>query len=371
MTFSKQVSEDYLVFQADEDLKQIEEESKDEVNSKLYINFNTPISEQLTNRGHKKTKSKTRILPTLNRGNRILYIQMQICKQETLKQWLNKRNRVVEKHEVLAIFKQIVEGLRHIHHCNLIHRDLTPGNIFFHDGVIKIGDFGLSKESTSMVPIKMQTPRGAPNRAGRNHTTGIGTPFYTSPEQDRGYEYNEKVDIYALGIIFLEMFHPFTTAMERTKILSQLRSKILPPYIFENYPEESKFILSLTNDDHTQRPSCSEILKLHLLCGNLNTSQLGSISQYTLPDHLIVLKVEVLSESQLKNQTVLTSIITAIGKNIATFSTETKMMHQVRKEVTVYIFRFELEQKAELDVIAERISKLSYVERVVTPNFIK
>jgi len=122
----------------------------------------------------------------------------------------------------------------------------------------------------------------------------------------------------------------------------------------------------ILNDLHVVK-----ILKLHLLCGNLTTSQLGSISQYTLPDHLIVLKVEVLSESQLKNQTVLTSIITAIGKNIATFSTETKMMHQVRKEVTVYIFRFELEQKAELDVIAERISKLSYVERVVTPNFIK
>jgi serine/threonine protein kinase len=44
------------------------------------------------------------------------------------------------------IFRQIVEGLAHIHGQKIIHRDLTPNNIFFDVcHAIKIGDFGLGK----------------------------------------------------------------------------------------------------------------------------------------------------------------------------------------------------------------------------------
>lgn len=43
-------------------------------------------------------------------------------------------------------FRQIVEGLAHIHGQGIIHRDLTPNNIFFDArNDIKIGDFGLGK----------------------------------------------------------------------------------------------------------------------------------------------------------------------------------------------------------------------------------
>ena len=45
------------------------------------------------------------------------------------------------------LFRQIVEGLAHIHAQGIIHRDLTPNNIFSDArNDIKIGDFGLGEK---------------------------------------------------------------------------------------------------------------------------------------------------------------------------------------------------------------------------------
>jgi len=50
------------------------------------------------------------------------------------------------------LFRQIVEGLAHIHGQGIIHRDLTPNNIFFDArNDIKIGDFGLGKILNSLL----------------------------------------------------------------------------------------------------------------------------------------------------------------------------------------------------------------------------
>lgn len=50
-------------------------------------------------------------------------------------------------------------------------------------------------------------------------TVGVGTPFYCSPEQLKaGTHYDQKVDLYSLGIILFEMCHPLTTGMERAEV---------------------------------------------------------------------------------------------------------------------------------------------------------
>lgn len=52
----------------------------------------------------------------------------------------------LDKELAWHLFRQIVEGLAHIHGQGIIHRDLTPNNIFFDArNDIKIGDFGLGK----------------------------------------------------------------------------------------------------------------------------------------------------------------------------------------------------------------------------------
>lgn len=55
-----------------------------------------------------------------------------------------KKTFLPEK-EAIKIIKQIVNGIKELHSLNITHRDLKPDNIFIHDGVYKIADFGFSR----------------------------------------------------------------------------------------------------------------------------------------------------------------------------------------------------------------------------------
>ena len=55
-----------------------------------------------------------------------------------------------------------------------------------------------------------------------HHTGNIGSHFYMSPEQTLGVRYDQKVDVFSLGVIFFELHYPFHTEMERAKVCSFL-----------------------------------------------------------------------------------------------------------------------------------------------------
>ena len=66
----------------------------------------------------------------------------------------------------------------------------------------------------------------------------LGTSFYISPEIANGWpQYDNKVDLYSLGVIAFELWHPFTTGMERVMVLRDLVEKgTLPPGWPEAHP---------------------------------------------------------------------------------------------------------------------------------------
>eukprot|EP00871_Galdieria_phlegrea_P001851 jgi/Galph1/2667/GphlegSOOS_G1354.1 len=203
-----------------------------------------------------------------------LYIQMEYCRR-TLREFID---HVLDKNEDLwSIFRQIVEGLHHIHNCGILHRDLKPTNIFFDSqGTIKIGDFGLAKEIVSLdgvrtTPERMEyaidsvTPKKENDSFGEyDRTGGIGTLYYRAPELEENETptYDNKVDIYSLGIIGFELWHgPFDTAMERHEVLMRLRQSSVPDPDFQaRLPRQSKLIRSLLARDPIKRPSASQIL---------------------------------------------------------------------------------------------------------------
>lgn len=85
---------------------------------------------------------------------------------------------------------ELAKGLTYLHGAGVVHRDLKPHNVFFEEGVVKIGDYSLSKVIT------------ASHRSG--HTMTVGTVHYMAPEISMG-RYDKTVDIYALGVMLYEM----------------------------------------------------------------------------------------------------------------------------------------------------------------------
>lgn len=84
-----------------------------------------------------------------------MYIQMEFCEKSTLRTAID--NGLYEDEErVWRLFREIVEGLAHIHQQGMIHRDLKPVNIFLDSNDhVKIGDFGLA--TTNILSSLAQT----------------------------------------------------------------------------------------------------------------------------------------------------------------------------------------------------------------------
>jgi serine/threonine protein kinase len=97
-------------------------------------------------------------------------------------------------HQLLAIFKQVAEGLDELHANGLVHRDLKPGNVLMDDrGHPFIADFGLAKDHQHKGTVLTR-----PGQA-------LGSMDYMAPEQIRGEEVTAATDVYALACMLFEL----------------------------------------------------------------------------------------------------------------------------------------------------------------------
>ena len=157
-----------------------------------------------------------------------------------------------------SLFAQYVQGLLCIHQAGFAHRDIKCTNLFVNDNVATIGDLGLASVSTA------SNDTGVGNTVanqGASASSDVGTWLYSAPEIITG-KYDEKCDIYSLGIVLIELFSYFGTGMERIKILTKIREE---GDIDENDVALDTMVLelarSMINHSISKRPSCSKILE--------------------------------------------------------------------------------------------------------------
>ena len=170
---------------------------------------------------------------------------------EGFKDAYEKNNTPIEKEIIWNIFIQCLYGLKCLHEKGILHRNIKRSNIFMSDNkVIKIGDCGFD--------FKLE------NYQFQNDD-------YKSPElsNDEDYVYDEKCDIYSLGMVFLSLcFFAFKEYGE------DMEEKMK-----EYYGEELiSFIDKMINEDPLSRPSAKELydsLKPQYI---INISKLSSIN---------------------------------------------------------------------------------------------
>ncbi|EKF39206.1 protein kinase, putative [Trypanosoma cruzi marinkellei] len=216
-----------------------------------------------------------------------LYIQMELCSKHTLRHMIEESDRgekslfLSENGEKMAarIFRQLLTVVAHFHRERIVHRDLKPDNILFEmEGsasggeieAIRVADFGLARTMVhatvrrNQSSFEMDDPNAfAGFEAGGCPTGNLGSVLYCAPEQERGEDYDFKVDEYSLGMIALEMWLAVAGKgfRERFNIMTDVsRGNKLPEWFCKWNPRMANAIASLIEPDPTLRRSCEELL---------------------------------------------------------------------------------------------------------------
>lgn len=102
----------------------------------------------------------------------------------------------IKKEEIWNIFYQCMSGLNYLHSMGVIHRDISPQNIFMtKNKIIKIGDFGVSAKFKDKEILKKITSL---------KDTVVGKAEFMAPEVSNKC-YNEKSDIFSMGCVFYKI----------------------------------------------------------------------------------------------------------------------------------------------------------------------
>ena len=136
-------------------------------------------------------------------GTSLLVLSMEYIDGQIFRQWLSEcTNDNLRREKGLEWFKKICMGIGEAHDINIIHLNINPKNILVKDNQLKISGF----ETSNNVRINL-----ANKRLNMDSISKETNPVYMSPElfnTPHPDELTPAADVYSLGILLYELFHP-------------------------------------------------------------------------------------------------------------------------------------------------------------------
>jgi translation initiation factor 2-alpha kinase 3 len=211
-----------------------------------------------------------------------LNVQMSLC-ETNLAAFLSSdqhspTTQAIEQHcfhpcVSLELLDNIVSGVEYLHAQGVVHRDLKPANVFLSLSRARHPPYGSVDVSSCTTCPKRDclhmTPRigdfGLVAALSDSCTVSdtfkpVGTEFYR-PHASSGV--NEKLDIFALGVVAFEMVQKFSTRMERISALTELRRGVFPDGFAQTVGDVGVDVQQLISDmvqgDEAKRLSCDAV----------------------------------------------------------------------------------------------------------------
>jgi serine/threonine-protein kinase len=223
-----------------------------------------------------------------------LFLAMERLEGRSLEELLRAEGRLPVA-RALHIMRHVLRGLEHAHALGIVHRDLTPRNIFVIEQLgdrdfAKLLDFGLAKLHGGAAEVEGR---------GKLTETGIvcGTPRYIAPEQALGEEVDHRADLYSASAILFEMITgrpPFVADDLRALLLLHIGATI--PRMYESAPgvevpvDVEMLVRRGLAKRPTHRPACAGeyATAVDALVGQLRAAELN-VTMSVDSDEIIIL----------------------------------------------------------------------------------
>ncbi|VEU23410.1 DEKNAAC104655 [Brettanomyces naardenensis] len=182
-----------------------------------------------------------------------MFISMEYCGGGSCTDLLRTHKSLTEL-AVAYITRDALRGLQYLHSQGIIHRDIKAANILLTDDAgVKLADFGVS---------------GRLLNSGKRKTF-VGTPYWMAPEIIlRKNGYNEKVDIWSLGITVIELRTGIVPHSDEDpmKALYQMCKRPPPALIGSEHTQYIKeFTRVCLQKEPEQRPKAADLLRFRFI----------------------------------------------------------------------------------------------------------
>mmetsp|Transcript_14931 Transcript_14931/g.29311 ORF Transcript_14931/g.29311 Transcript_14931/m.29311 type:complete len:365 (-) Transcript_14931:140-1234(-) len=185
--------------------------------------------------------------------DKTIWIAMEYCAAGSLSDMMTVCRRKLSEIQIACVMKMSLEGLMYLHRCQIIHRDVKAANVLVSEtGDCKLADFGVSSEIATTLSRKQ---------------TVIGTPNWMAPEVIKASAYNDRADIWSLGITAIELAEGQPPHSDVHPMTAMFNIPSAPP---PKLKQQSKWTQNFHNflhlclqKDPTKRPSAAALLAKH------------------------------------------------------------------------------------------------------------